>query len=192
MIATNAAGPRTVRYGSIRRWVEALEIVEADGSVRILERGAGNQGPFTLTPDSRLLIPERFPKTRKNSSGYALDRFAESGDEVDLLVGSEGTLAIVTKVEWRLDPIPPGVAGAALGFADLRVSPDPVRVASEGALWGAVREQGLLGQAIVVSDGPASSASANTPCAGCTPNAWSTSSSQPTTSSATRSRSPGA
>ncbi len=41
----------------------------------------------------------------------------------------------------------------ALGFADLRITPDPVRVASEGALWGAVREQGLLGQAIVVSDG---------------------------------------
>jgi len=41
----------------------------------------------------------------------------------------------------------------ALGFADLRITPDPVRVASEGALWGAVREQGLLGKAIVVSDG---------------------------------------
>ncbi len=42
---------------------------------------------------------------------------------------------------------------SALGFADLRITPDPVRVASEGALWGAVREQSLLGQAIVVSDG---------------------------------------
>lgn len=41
----------------------------------------------------------------------------------------------------------------ALGFADLRITPDPVRVASEGALWGAVREQGLLGETIVVSDG---------------------------------------
>jgi hypothetical protein len=41
----------------------------------------------------------------------------------------------------------------ALGFADLRVTPDPVRIASEGAVWGAVREQGLLGQAIIVSDG---------------------------------------
>jgi len=119
MVATNAAGPRTVRYGSVRPWIEALEIVGADGSVRILERGAGNQGSFTLTPDSRLLIPEHFPKTRKNSSGYALNRFAESGDEIDLLVGSEGTLAIVTEVHWRLDPIPPDVAGVALGFADL-------------------------------------------------------------------------
>src|SRR5258705_8998521 len=79
----------------------------------------GNGEKFALTADSRRLIADRFPKTRKNSSGYALDRFAETGDEVDLLVGSEGTLAIVTAVHWRLDPIPPDVACAALGFADL-------------------------------------------------------------------------
>src|SRR5213075_255091 len=72
-----------------------------------------------LTAEDRLLIADRFPKTRKNSSGYALDRFAESGDEVDLIVGSEGTLAIVTAVHWRLDPIPADLSGAALGFADL-------------------------------------------------------------------------
>lgn len=119
MVATNAAGPRTLRYGSVRPWVEALEIVAADGEVRTLRRGAGSGERFALTADSRRLIADRFPKTRKNSSGYALDRFAESGDEVDLLVGSEGTLAIVTAVHWRLDPVPPDLAGAALGFADL-------------------------------------------------------------------------
>jgi len=72
-----------------------------------------------LTADGRRLIAEHFPKTRKNSSGYALDRFAESGDELDLLIGSEGTLAFITAVHWRLDPIPPDLAGVALGFNDL-------------------------------------------------------------------------
>jgi FAD/FMN-containing dehydrogenase len=118
MVATNAAGPRTVRYGSIRRWVEGLEVVELDGTVRRVKRGEKQQR-LDLTPEDRQLITDHYPKTRKNSSGYALDRFAESGDEIDLLVGSEGTLAIVTAVQWRLDPIPPDVAGAALGFADL-------------------------------------------------------------------------
>lgn len=119
MVSTNAAGPRTVRYGSVRNWVQALEIVTADGEVRTVTRGAGSGERFTLTPNTKHLIAERFPKTRKNSSGYALDRFAETGDEVDLLVGSEGTLAIVTAAHWRLDSIPPDIAGVALGFPDL-------------------------------------------------------------------------
>jgi FAD/FMN-containing dehydrogenase len=113
MVATNAAGPRSVKYGSVRRWVEAVEVVEADGEVRTVRRGGGTRYPV---PDTRHLT---FPKTRKNSSGYALDRFAESGDELDLLIGSEGTLAFVTAVHWRLDPIPPDHAGAVLGFGDL-------------------------------------------------------------------------
>jgi FAD/FMN-containing dehydrogenase len=119
MVATNAAGPRTVRYGSVRPWVEALEVVGADGEVRTVKRGAGHGERLNLTPDARHLIAERFPTTRKNSTGYALDRLAESGDEVELFVGSEGTLGIVTEVHWRLDPIPADIAGAALGFADL-------------------------------------------------------------------------
>ena len=40
----------------------------------------------------------------------------------------------------------------ALGLADLRVTPDPVRAASEAALMGAIEAEGLLGQAVIVSD----------------------------------------
>ena len=40
----------------------------------------------------------------------------------------------------------------ALGLTDLKVAPDPVTIASEGALWGAIRHQGLLKDAVVVSD----------------------------------------
>ena len=40
----------------------------------------------------------------------------------------------------------------ALGLTDFRVTPDPVRVASEAALWGAIEAEGLLGQAVIVSD----------------------------------------
>ncbi|HEY6853934.1 MAG TPA: FAD-binding oxidoreductase, partial [Gemmatimonadales bacterium] len=121
MVMTNAAGPRSVRYGSVRRWVEAIEIVGVDGAVRWIKRegGKGNGEGFALDQAARRLIEARFPQTRKNSSGYALDEYARSGDELDLLIGSEGTLACVTAVDWRLDPIPPDQAGVALGFRDL-------------------------------------------------------------------------
>jgi len=119
MAATNAAGPRSVRYGSVRRWIDAVEVVGADGEARTVRRGDGRRERYELTADGRRLIAEHFPKTRKSSSGYALNQFAESGDEIDLLIGSEGTFAFVTAVHWRLDPIPPDIAGVALGFADL-------------------------------------------------------------------------
>ena len=40
----------------------------------------------------------------------------------------------------------------ALGLTELRVNPDPIRVASEAALWGAVQAEGLLAGAVIVSD----------------------------------------
>ena len=119
MIATNAAGPRSVRCGSVRRWVDAIEIIGADGEARRIKRGEGRWERFALSADQQKLVEARFPKTRKSSAGYALDRYARSGDELDLLIGSEGTLALVTAVQWRLEPIPSDVAGAALGFGDL-------------------------------------------------------------------------
>ena len=91
-----------------------------------MRRGARSGERFSLAADSRQLIAQHFPKTRKSSSGYALDRFAESGDELDLFIGAEGTLGFVTAVHWRLDPIPTDLAGVALGFTDLAALADAV------------------------------------------------------------------
>lgn len=41
----------------------------------------------------------------------------------------------------------------ALGISALAVTPDPVQIATEGALWGAISERGLLGNTVIVSDG---------------------------------------
>jgi hypothetical protein len=40
----------------------------------------------------------------------------------------------------------------ALGVTELKVAPDPVRLASEAAMWGAIEEQGRIGRAVIVSD----------------------------------------
>src|SRR5437867_3805972 len=126
MVSTNAAGPRSVRCGSVRNWVEAVEILEVDGSARRVERGVQGTARWHLDHAARELVRARFPRTRKNSAGYALNRFADSAAELDLLVGSEGTLAFVTAVEWRLEPIPVDAAGVALGFRSLEQLADAV------------------------------------------------------------------
>lgn len=126
MVATNAAGPRSVRCGSVRGWVEAVEILDADGGARRVERGVQGTARWHLDHAGRELVQARFPRTRKSSAGYALDRYAESATELDLLIGSEGTLAFVTAVQWRLEPIPADVAGVALGFASLEALAEAV------------------------------------------------------------------
>jgi len=73
MIANNAAGIRTVKYGATRDNVLSLQVVLADG--RILQMGS---------------------RSVKQSSGY---------DLVHLIIGSEGTLGIVTEATLKLAPI---------------------------------------------------------------------------------------
>ena len=65
-------------------------------------------------------------------------------DVIDKLAGHP-SLVFELHEEWM------GHLGA-LGLADWRVTPDPVRVASEAALWGAIEAEGLLGQAVIISD----------------------------------------
>ncbi|MEP7227940.1 MAG: FAD-binding oxidoreductase [Gemmatimonadales bacterium] len=132
MVSTNAAGPRSVRYGSVRRWVEALTLVTAEGeSVRLARRRdsgtagqAGALGRFQRDVAPRIqaesrLITDRFPKTRKNSSGYALDAYLASGYLLDLVIGAEGTLGFVTEIEWRLDAAPALRAGLRVHLPSL-------------------------------------------------------------------------
>jgi FAD/FMN-containing dehydrogenase len=115
MAATNAAGSHSVKYGTMRRWVRALEFVTADGETGRAEgeshgRTAAEQRFFRdVAPaicDRAADLAAAAPRTPKNSSGYALDAFAKSGRTADLLVGSEGTLAVITAVEVALAPLP--------------------------------------------------------------------------------------
>lgn len=116
MLATNAAGARTVRYGAARRWVLEATAVTADGEVARLARGEAGADTAALARFHQETAPailaardevaRRFPRTAKNTSGYALDAWLASGDDLDLLIGSEGTLALVTEITWQLDPIP--------------------------------------------------------------------------------------
>ncbi len=132
MVSTNAAGSHSMLLGAMREWVLAVDCVFDDGSRAVIERGA-------IAEDSLLRIPAiaRFKSGArpllvdlphdigshagvvKESSGYAIASFSRSDEVLDLLVGSEGTLAIVVGVKLRLDPLPGATAGILGSFASL-------------------------------------------------------------------------
>ena len=133
IVATNAAGAATFRHGAVRRWVDAIEVVLASGDVLAIRRGE------TRARDGRLRVqagdgaidvpvpPYRMPQVDKVSAGYFA---APDMDLIDLFIGSEGTLGVITAVTFRtLSPraatvlalVPCASETAALGLvAELR------------------------------------------------------------------------
>lgn len=129
MVAANAAGARTLRFGATRPWVMGLECVFDDGNVAWIRRDA--PPPREVPAVARLLraleelraVPVdtlRHAGVRKESSGYAIATTLEAGGHlVDLLVGSEGTLALFTAVELRLIPVAGATATVLATFRSL-------------------------------------------------------------------------
>lgn len=79
-VATNATGEDTFKYGPTRHYVQEMEVITAQGDVKTLKR---------TRPVPHTLI--------KNTAGYYL-----GGEEIDEVIGSEGTLCLISKVKLRL------------------------------------------------------------------------------------------
>jgi len=125
MAATNAAGASAVRAGSVRKWITAVEWVGADAVPRTWTRGehhpllARFEALHRRIRECEPMIRAGFPRVRKNSSGYAVDQVLDSGDLLDLLIGSEGTLGFITGLECRLEPLPGATAGLRIALRSL-------------------------------------------------------------------------
>ncbi|MGN1001831.1 MAG: FAD-binding oxidoreductase [Oscillospiraceae bacterium] len=109
MAACNSSGAKTYHYGPTRPYINGLRVALADGDVIALRRGEKKaQGrAFSLTTLGGRTIRGRIPGYTmprcKNASGY----YAEDDmDLVDLFVGSDGTLGVITELELRLIPQP--------------------------------------------------------------------------------------
>ncbi len=123
MAGNNSCGARSLRYGTMRDNVRAIEAVIGDGGVHTFGRlgnGHGGAAPPSAPPAAlteRLLalgrreageINRRFPKLMRRVGGYNIDTLAgnEPANLAHLLVGSEGTLGFTTAIELDLQPIP--------------------------------------------------------------------------------------
>lgn len=132
VVAIDAGGSHWPRYGSARRHVRKLEIVTANGEVlRVGQHRVASPLPTETSTDApspnahtRLeplvdsvagliqrhsaVIAKHRPQSPVNRCGYRLDDVL-NGSELDLarlLVGSEGTLALITEATVTVDPLP--------------------------------------------------------------------------------------
>jgi D-lactate dehydrogenase (cytochrome) len=120
-VATNASGARSFKYGATRDYVEALSIVLPDGDSLQLRRGdaVSSEGEaISLSTTAGRKIHVRVPtyarpNVRKNVSGFFNSRPL---DAIDLFIGSEGTLGVITEIELRLLPKPDGFFSGIVFF----------------------------------------------------------------------------
>jgi len=103
-LAANSSGSKSFRYGATRRHVLSLHVAFMDGSIHHFKRG--EKIDFDVPAIS-------LPKTTKHSAGYPL---APGMDWVDLVVGNEGTLGVVTEAELQLLPAPAERLGGVVFF----------------------------------------------------------------------------
>jgi len=138
MIANNSSGARSVLYGKTIDHVLELKVVLADGSTahfRPLDAAALDAACAGATREAaccravretaarcRAEIDRRFPKVLRRVGGYNLDEFVDASKGFNLskiVVGSEGTLALVTAAKIALVPLPRANVVLAIEFVNL-------------------------------------------------------------------------
>ncbi len=115
-VATNASGSRTYHYGATRVWIESLRVVLPGGDTLALKRGEVTAAGRTLrfTSDAgdsyEVQAPSYSMPATKNAAGlYAADGM----DLVDLFIGGEGILGVITEAGIRLAERPEAVSDIA-------------------------------------------------------------------------------
>ncbi len=145
-VGTNGSGARGIRYGSTREHVAYLDVVLADGSQVRLEPveadgeeygrlasgddlfGRIVSGMRRVVTENADLIRRHEPYTSKNSAGYNLFSLVRDGvfDLARLVVGSEGTLAVIVEAGLRVVPKPSERASLLLWFSGIEKAGEAV------------------------------------------------------------------
>lgn len=112
MIANNSSGPLTLGYGSIMSYLTGVRTVYSEGELGYAYDNENFDGNIKKMIDVIVaecdLINRKYPKVKKNSSGYRLDSIIDK-EQIHpqrIFLASEGTLGIVTSAKLLTLDIP--------------------------------------------------------------------------------------
>lgn len=100
MLANNAAGSRSLKYGAMIDNVDGVFMVDGRGDTVSLP--CDSEVGAEVLEIACGIDADRFPKAEKNSSGYRLDAVGRISETHKALVGSEGTLGVFVSAELSL------------------------------------------------------------------------------------------
>lgn len=121
-VSNNSGGEKSLIYGKTEKYVKSLKVILSDGneykvkplSLKQLQHkmdfdtfeGKLYRGIFDIVNENYDLLKEAKPKVTKNSTGYKLwdiyDKESETFDLCQLFIGAQGTLGIITDIEYKL------------------------------------------------------------------------------------------
>ena len=133
MLGNNSSGAHSLQYGATKKYVYSLEILLADGTKIKLQRGQKaklsdeiHQKIAEFVQKNRETIEKNQINTTRSSSGYDVKSLLESGDFVDLFIGSEGTLGTILSAELNVISLPKFRKTALFYFETLEKSANAV------------------------------------------------------------------
>ena len=103
MLGNNSSGSRSLKYGSMIDNVIEVTIIDGNGNKIILPKDK----KFSNKIQEKIKInTKKFPKVSKNSSGYRIDKIISKNDTHKIIIGSEGTLGIITSAKLKIKNMP--------------------------------------------------------------------------------------
>ncbi|MDH4212307.1 MAG: FAD-binding oxidoreductase [Candidatus Thorarchaeota archaeon] len=112
IVACNASGARTYKYGAVRNWVLRIKIVLSNGDFLDIHRGdvKAKDGKFIIVHSDGSEIEITVPSYKMPNTKNAAGLFTKPDmDLIDLFVGSEGILGVITEVELGLTKQPESI-----------------------------------------------------------------------------------
>ena len=118
MLGNNSSGSRSLKYGSVIDNVSEITLINGNGEKILFPKD--KTYAKKILKITKKINKDEFPKVTKNSSGYRIDKVVTGKDIHKIIIGSEGTLGIITSVKLKIKNNPRKRILFVLGYKSIK------------------------------------------------------------------------